>query len=366
MKKRFLIPLVLILFSAVLTVCGRLSQPFADFYAAHIFPYISTPYAFLSGLLPIALGELMIIAGLLLVIAGIPLMMILLIVCRKSRMKVALTSLCVMLWALAFVTTTEALNCFTLYGCTKFSEKYFRSKEHPKEELTDLYGRLIVTCNELAEKVPRDENDRFTLTIDPVQGAKDAMKKAAETYPQLAGYYPRPKPVMCSYFMSQTDTLGMFLPFSMEASYNNDMVRENLPDTLCHEYAHLKGFMQEDEANFISFVANMGSGEPQMQYSGCLNALMYVHNQVYRSGVAEAYPLTAGISQQVRNDWFRFVPDNYWEENKEKEVIDTETVSTVSSAASDTSMKMNGVSDGILSYTRMVDLLLDYYYPPEE
>ena len=299
MKKRFLFPLLLLLFSAALTVCGRLSQPFADFYAAHIFPYISTPYAFLSGLLPVALGELMILAGLLLVIVGIPLMLILLIVCRKSRMKVALTSLCVMLWALAFVTTTEALNCFTLYGCTKFSEKYFRSKKHTKEELTDLYGRLIAACNGLAEQVPRDENDRFTLTIDPVEGARAAMKKAAETYPQFSGYYPRPKPIICSYFMSQADTLGMYLPFSMEASYNNDMVRENLPDTLCHEYAHLKGFMQEDEANFISFVANMGSGEPQMQYSGCLNALMYVHNQVYRSGIAEAYPLTAEISQQV-------------------------------------------------------------------
>ncbi|MBO4877625.1 MAG: DUF3810 domain-containing protein [Ruminococcus sp.] len=366
MKKRYLIPLLLILFSAVLTVCGRLSQPFADFYAAHIFPYISTPYAFLSGLLPVALGELMIIAGLLLVGIGIPLMLILLIVCKRSRMKVALTSLSVMLWALAFAVTTESLNCFTLYGCTKFSEKYFRSKEHSQEELTDLYGRLIHTCNELAAQVPRDSEDRFTLTIDPVDGSKAAMKKAAETYPQLAGYYPDPKPIMFSFFMSQTDTLGMYLPFSMEASYNNDMMRENLPETLCHEYAHLKGFMQEDEANFISFVATMGSGEPQMQYSGCLNALMYVHNQVYRSGISEAYPLSCEISQQVRNDWFRFMPDNYWEENKEKEIISTDTVSTVSSAAADTSMKMNGVSDGIQSYSRMVDLLLDYYYPPED
>lgn len=366
MKKRFIIPLILILFSAVLTICGRLSQPFADLYAAHIFPYISTPCAFLSGLLPVALGELMIIAGLLLVIIGIPLMLILLIVCRRSRMKVALSCLSVALWVLAFMTTTEALNCFTLYGCTKFSEKYFRSKEHTADELTDLYGRLITACNELAQQVPRDENDRFTLTIDPVSGAKAAMKKAAETYPQLAGYYPRPKPIMFSYFMSQTDTLGMYLPFSMEASYNGDMVRENLPDTLCHEYAHLKGFMQEDEANFISFIATMGSDEPQMQYSGCLNALMYVHNQVYRSGIAGAYPLSAEISQQVRNDWFRFMPDSYWEENKDKELISTETVSTVSSAVSDTTMKMNGVSDGIKSYSRMVNLLLDYYYPPEE
>jgi hypothetical protein len=27
-------------------------------------------------------------------------------------------------------------------------------------------------------------------------------------------------------------------------------------------------------------------------------------------------------------------------------------------------MKLNGVEDGIASYSRMVDLLLDYYFPP--
>ncbi|HBB71518.1 MAG TPA: DUF3810 domain-containing protein [Ruminococcus sp.] len=366
MKKRFLIPIILILFSAVLTVCGRLSQPFADFYAAYIFPWISTPYAFLSGLVPISLGELMILAGIVLVAAGIPLMIILLIFCRKSRTKVAKTSLTIALWALAFVSVTESLNCFTLYGCTRFSDRYFKSKVHTNEELSDLYGKLITQCNQLAGEVPRDEHDRFVLTIDVVSEAKAAMKKASRIYPQLSGYYPRPKPIMFSYFMSQSNLQGMYLPFAMEASYNDDMVKENLPETICHEYSHLKGFMQEDEANFISFVATMESDEPQMKYGGCLCALEYVHNQVYSNHVESAYPLTALISPQVTNDWFRFMPDNYWEENEDKELISTDTVSSVSSAASDKSMKLNGVEDGIKSYSRMVNLLLDYYYPPEE
>ena len=54
------------------------------------------------------------------------------------------------------------------------------------------------------------------------------------------------------------------------------------------------------------------------------------------------------------------------EENEDKEVFDTDAVSAFSESASDTSMKLNGVEDGVRSYSRMVNLLLDYYFPPEE
>ncbi len=365
MKKRYSIPLLIIAASAVLTLAGRLSKDFADFYAAYIFPYISAPYVFISGLLPFSLGEAMILAALVLFFVGIPVMIILLIVKKEKRRTVASVSLSVALSVLAFVIATESLNCFTLYGCTRFSERYFNAKEHDNEELKQLYSMLIDEANELAQQVPRDENDRFVLTIDADAECRKAMKKAAEQYPQLKGYYPKAKPIMFSFFMSQTGTAGMYFPFSMESTYNADMLPELKPEVICHEYAHLKGFMQEDEANFISFVATQGSDEPQVKYSGCLDALEYVHNQIYRNEVHSGYELTDKISQQVSNDWFRFLPDNYWEENQEKELISTDTVSAFSESASDTSMKLNGVEDGVASYSRMVNLLLDYYFPQE-
>ena len=366
MKKRYYIPLIIIAAAAALTAAGRLSQSFADFYADNIFRYISTPYAFLSGLLPVSLGELMVIAVLVLFGVGIPVMLIMFIFSKKYRMKTARIALTTSLWILAFVCMVQSLNCFALYGCTRFSERFFTPSQHDNEQLKELYTILINECNSLAVQVPRDEDDRFILTIDPVEECRESMKKASEQYPQLKGYYPKPKAIMFSYFMSQTGTAGMYFPFSMESTYNGDMVREVLPEVICHEYAHLKGFMQEDEANFISFIATCGSESPEVRYSGYLNALEYVHNQIYRNEIRSAYELTDTISDQVRNDWFRFLPDNYWEDNKQKEIIPTETVSTVSDTASDTSMKLNGVEDGIASYSRMVNLLLDYYYPPED
>ena len=365
MKKRYSIPLILIFAAALLTAAGRLSNSFADFYSDHIFHYISVPYAFLSGLLPFSLGEMLVVAGLLLVFVGVPVLILLLIFRKNKRRETAFGALAFSLWVLAFVLVTESLNCFSLYGCTRFSQRYFSASEHNNKELLQLYSMLIDEANDLAKQVPRDENDRFTLTIDCDAECKKAMKKAADIYPQLKGYYPDPKPIAFSYFMSQTGTAGMYFPFSMESTYNGDMVAEVKPSVICHEYAHLKGFMQEDEANFISFIATQGSDNAEVRYSGCLDALEYVHNQIYRNEVQSGYELSENISSQVKNDWFRFLPDNYWEENQDKEILSTDTVGSVSESVADSSMKLNGVEDGTASYSRMVNLLLDYYFPAD-
>ena len=188
------------------------------------------------------------------------------------------------------------------------------------------------------------------------------MKAAAEDYPQLKGYYPKAKQIQFSYFMSQSNLLGIYFPFTLEANYNGDMVETNLPSTLCHEYAHLKGVIQEDEASFISYIATQKSSNAEFRYSGTLDALEYVHNQIYESNITQAYYLTGTISEEVTNDWFRFLPDDYWEVNAEKEVLPTESVSSASETFIDTNIKMNGRKDGIKSYSHIVNLLLDYYF----
>lgn len=362
-KVYLIVPAVVIVFGVIMNILAISSRKFADFYVSRIFPVITNTFSFISGIFPFSVGEIMIIIGIILVLIGVPAVILLLIFGKKLRRRVAVISSAVLLWIVAFIFITETMNCFIMYRCTPFSEKYFTSREHPREELTQLYAYLIDKTNELADQVPRDSDDRFFVTADVNKEAKAAMKRAAERYPQLKGYYPDAKPIMFSFFMSQTDLSGIYFPFSLEANYNDDMVRTNLPDTVCHEYSHLKGIIQEDEANFISFIAATGSDDPEFRYSGYLEALEYVHNQVYDNNISVAYGLTDTISSRVRSDWFRFLPDDYWEVNKDKEIISTETVSTFSENAIDTNIKLNGREEGIEAYSHMVDLLLDYYFP---
>ena len=363
MKKRYSIPLIIIALMILLNVIARSCRPFADFYVTRIFPYISSAVSFVTGLLPFSLGEILTVGAVALVIAGIPLFLILLIFRKGKRRRTAAFAGTLVLWIFCYIATTETMNCFIMYQCTPLAEKYFpNAREYTDEEVTAVYGVLIDKCNELAKQVPRDEHNRFTLTCDFQTEAKKAMKRAGKTYTQLRGYYPDAKPILFSYFMSQTDTTGIYLPYTIEANYNDDMVREILPSTVCHELSHLKGIIQEDEANFLAFAAATGSDNIEFQYSGYLEALEYMDTAVWKNNITSAIELSGNISDEVRNDWFRFLPENYWEENAGKEIIPTEAVSEASEAFLDTNIKLNGREEGIRTYSLVVKLLLDYYY----
>ena len=366
LKKRLYIPLCIIGAMAVIYIIAMLSRGFSDFYVEHVFPYISAPFVFLSGLFPFSLGEIMIITAVVLVVIGVPLTLILLIFRKKSRKKTIGIFSTVFLWILAFIITTETMNCFIMYRCTPFSEKYLSQKEHTGEELAELYRILISEANEIAEIVPRDENGYFYLTCDVQEECKKAMKNISDDYPQLRGHYPDAKPIINSFFMSQASTAGVYFPFSMESNYNDDMLRVNLPTTICHEFAHLKGVIQEDEANFISFLAATNSDNPEMRYAGYIMAIEYVDGDLWDYSPELYDEVTADMSGYIYNDWYRFLPEEYWEENESLEIIPTDTVETMSDTFTDTNIKLNGREEGILTYGLVVELLLDYYFPAKD
>ena len=345
----------------LLNIIARLSKGFSDFYVQKIFPIFGTVMSFISGLFPFSVGEVMIVLLILLILLGVPALVIMLIAMKGRRRKIAGIASLTALWILAYICTTETMNCFIMYQCTPFSERYLTPAEHNRENLTKVYEILIEEANKLAPEMPRDEKGRFYLTCDVDSEARAAMKNIAGDYPQLSGYYPKAKPIAFSYFMSQAGLAGIYFPFSMESNYNDDMVRTNLPDTICHEYAHLKGIIQEDEANFIAITAATRSDNAEFRYSGYLSALEYVHNQMYKYSESKAEELADKLLPEVHEDWFRFLPDDYWEKNKKKEVISTETVSTASETAMDTNIKMNGREEGTESYSLVVNLLIDYY-----
>ena len=360
-KVRYIIPLGVILLMVLLNITARLSRGFSDFYVRRIFPVLSSVFSFISGLFPFSVGEVMIILLIMVIVIDVPLVLILLIAKKDKRRIIAGAASLTALWILAYICTTETMNCFIMYQCTPFSERYLTPAEPNRENLGKVYEILIEECNRLAPEVPRDEHGQFYLTCDADSEARAAMKNIADDYPQLSGYYPKAKPIAFSYFMSQAGLAGIYFPFSMEANYNDDMVRTNLPDTICHEYAHLKGIIQEDEANFIAIMATTRSSNAEFRYSGYLSAIEYVHSQMYGYDRNRAVELAGKLLPEVRKDWFRFLPEDYWEKNSSKEIIPTKTVSAASETAMDTNIKMNGREEGTESYSHVVNLLIDYY-----
>jgi len=359
------------IFAAMLLInlIARLSTRFSDFYVQKIYPVISTPFIRLSGLAGFSVGEVMICIAVAALLIGVPVLIIFLIVKRKNKGltgKVTKTALRVVLWAAAYVFITETLNCFVMYQCSTFSERYFPETEHTEELLLDTLEAVSAHLSELESGFDRGEDGYIVLPDESYIGeCKQALKDISAEYSQLSGYYPNPKKIHFSFFMSQESLIGLYIPFAFEATYNRDPQDISKPCTICHELSHLKGIIQEDEASFAAIIACTRSDSRTLQYSAYLDAFYYLYsnasellNTDYADRLREA---VRGVPDNVWDyDLYSF-KSNYWEENEEKEIIPTETVQAVSEAFTEANLKFNDVEEGILIYYRVTELLMDYY-----
>lgn len=403
MEKRKLLPKSRILYLGIvaavilLNVAAWNSSAFSDWYIAHIFPIWVSTYGRLSGLFPFSVGEWMIGAGLLLV--GVALILgfswmgigtVLAGKCLRGTKYRQGTGFGIFrrfskgfyrffAWVLACVCLIMTLNCFILYHASTFSEQYFGEddNEYELEELVAIYNMVAKQCNRLSQAMERDESGMVLYSgsigkdgtlLDMEDMARELMAELGKDYSGLDGYYPRPKALATSDFMCQQHMQGYYFPFSMEANYNDVMHILNFPSTMCHELAHLRGYIYEDEANFIGFLACVQSEDAFFQYAGYLSVLVYLNNDIYKARkenetvyeetIARICPVE--VDPQVWTDNV-FVVQEEWDHINGKALIDTEVVDKAADVFIDTNLKVNGISDGAVSYSRVVKLLLQYY-----
>ncbi len=129
------------------------------------------------------------------------------------------------------------------------------------------------------------------------------------------------------------------------------MVEYNLPFTACHELSHLRGFMQEEEANFIAFLACIHSDSIEFQYSGYLLGWLYATNQLYRADYEAYQEIYGTLSDDVKCDLA--ANSAFWRRYDGR-------IAEVANQINDNYLKANGQSDGVRSYGRMTDLMVAY------
>jgi hypothetical protein len=249
---------------------------------------------------------------------------------------------------------------FTLTGSMNYSRATFADtagimvREYSDEELQQLSLTLIEELAFLEEKIFVDEEGKVSFEeLDLNQEVIDAMKGLGEGYTPLAGYYPRPKPILFSRGLSYLGITGIFSPFTLEANYNQDVADYLIPYTMAHELAHLKGFMREEDAGFIAFLACHNSNSFELQYSGLLNGLSYTLRALRDTVSPSEYEfIYSQIPDQARAELQK--SRLYWSKH-------TAAVTTFAKAANDHYLIVNSQSEGTKSYGRMVDLLLALY-----
>ncbi len=362
------------------------STAFCDFYVEHIFPVWLNTYGKWTSRFPFSVGEVMIVLAvtLLSVFVMLGLVAVIFLSVKKWKEKrqtlspvylkkyngykrayriyrtICANILVVVMWVMT-------LNCFILYHCSTFEEKYWnsvvkQSEDYTIEELAMLRDFVVTRVNQYAKMMERDEHGLIIYDGNMEETAIRAMQNLGEQYPQLAGFYTTPKKIAASEFLSQQYMKGYYFPFSLEANYNDVMYIMSKPATMCHELAHTKGFIYEDEANLIAFLACLHSDDIVFQYSGYLSVLTYIDNDFIESidHNADVYNSHVKISAQVKKDRV-FLTEDAWTEVEKKAVVSTKTVKKASNTFNNTTLILNGVEQGSASYGEVVSLLMDYY-----
>lgn len=351
-EKRMITGCLLLAGSAVLTVLSGQYPGMAEWYSTHTYPVIVSVVGRLSGLFSWSLSELCVYA-LILLAAGS------LIHAIAEAVKGGRGGAVMLRWASGLFLAASVLmllyvlNCGINYKRVSFSEKSgIQTVEYTAEDLKQTCLWLTEEVNARAGQVERDEAGVMKLESPKEEDAVKAMQALGVQYPALEGYYPRPKGLLMSEILSYQALTGVYSPFTVEANYNKDMTAYNIPFTACHELSHLRGFMQEEEANFIAFLACKDAEREDFQYSGYLMGWIYSMNALHRADAEAWQEVRLALDESVDADL---------EANSQFWAKYDGAVAEVSNKVNDTYLKANGQTDGVESYDRMVDLIVGYW-----
>lgn len=317
---------------------ARAVKGFAEWYSRTIYPVLVAVIGRFWGILPVSVVEFLLYGGTALLVFWL--------IRDFRRPMVLLRNYAATAALLLFLYTA---CCGVNYYRVPFSSYYIAQLDGSAAETESNLKEL---CLWLTEKVnlTRMEMEQTEGNYENVRKkGVAAMKRLSERYPSLGGYYPNPKPVVISWILSVQQCSGVYSPFTIEANYNKDMAAYNIPHTICHELSHLRGFMREDEANFIGYLACLDSEYVDYRYSGYLLGWIYAGNALAKSDYEAYNQIHAMLAEPVIADLEK--NSEFWNQYAGE-------VAEVQKKVNDAYLKANGQVHGVQSYGRVVDLML--------
>ncbi len=325
-------------------------------YSTVLFPVLSRPVTFINSLCPLSLTEIFVIFASL---SGLFWGGLLVLRFRHSddrkRTAVRLFSVLSILFAVLSASFTMMLGIQYTRVPLENSLKLDASQKSA-EDLKEVSLWLAENIRRTRECLPEDENGCMVLTTglsDTLDEASRSMDAAARLFPELAGPDLKAKPVALSHLWSYTGITGMYFPFFGEANVNTDIPPSQLPITICHEISHTRGIAREQDANLAGFLACINSSRIDFQYCAYQYAYLYCCNDLYRQDQNAYMEVSGRIPEGTWRDWQQ--TSEYWKQFEGP-------VQETSTAVNDTYLQANQQSEGVLSYDRVTDLIIDYYF----
>lgn len=235
------------------------------------------------------------------------------------------------------------------------SQKMNIKREYSDADLLAFTKKLIIKTNEIQLKITKDKNEKIQLPYSQ----EEVFKMNINGYDNLArehSYFKYEtlsvKKSLFSLPLSYMGFGGYLNPFTNEAQVNNLLPMYSFPLTSSHEMAHQIGFASENECNFIGVLASVKNDNLYFQYSGYSFALRYCLG-IWKFKNEKIFEI---LKKQVNTGILK----NYQESQDFWKKYDT-FIDKGFHFLYDNFLKSNNQKDGMESYSRFIDLMINYY-----
>ncbi|MAN59382.1 MAG: amino acid permease [Flavobacteriaceae bacterium] len=350
MRKRTQIILTLLLLLQIVGLYFLRSAPtFVEkYYSTGIYPYLAKTARYLFGWVPFSVGDVFYVLIALLAIRWL----------YRNVRRLWFEPLSFLLDITAAVSVVYFMF-HVLWGLNYYRQPLHESigidYTYTTEELITTTKRLIAKSNALHRALGYADSTKIDLPYtqsEIFEKADDGYQALEATFPKLA-YSPNSiKKSGWSLGLTYMGYSGYYNPFSGEAQVNNLIKTYKFPVVSCHEMAHQIGYAAENEANFIATLATINNSDPYIQYAGYIFALRYCVNEIARRDIETYEALLPTINFGILES-YREMREFWTSYENPFEVFSKHFYNYF--------LKANNQSKGIMSYSYMVALVVNYF-----
>ena len=341
MKKKYFKQLIILLIITFIVLTINLLKyniKFADFYCKTFGDFFTSFIGGFSNTFYFSFFEIVLIS---LVVFALILLILLFINLFKKNYKIVLDK--------GLQLTTFGLSVFLVYSLTA-GVCYHRSSlplpMYEEKVSTSLLNESITyylnDYNNLADSFKKDENKASIMpyTFDELAHIMQKEMKRLDKYDYFYKFTARPKGTWFSPILSELHITGVDFPLTSEANINSSMPSIDIPFTMAHEIAHLKGVMREDDANTVALYICITSSNPYIRYSGYFRGFFRLLEIKQYTNYEEYKEILRHVSYSIWNDNEYY--SSYFKEH--------DLLKDISTFVNDLYLMFNGQEDGTGSY----------------
>nr|WP_315158266.1 DUF3810 domain-containing protein [uncultured Flavobacterium sp.] len=348
MKRKYILPFFLILQILILKIIRFFPEVVERFYSNGFYVYLSKFSRIILGKIPFSVGDCI--------------YFILIVLALKwfwnKRKSWRLN------WKNNLLTVLSVLSVFYFFFHILWAFNYYREplfekmsieRDYTDADLLTFTKKLIAKTNAVQSQITKNDSLKVVFPYSQKQVFEmnqNGYKNLSREYAFFTYSHSSIKKSLFSLPLTYMGFGGYLNPFTNEAQVNYLGPMHSFPMTTNHEMAHQMGYASESECNFIGFMSSIKNDNLYIQYSGYSMALRYCLGnwQVRNEKILEQLLKTVnpGILKNYKES------QDFWKQYQTP-------IETGFHAFYDRFLKMNQQKDGMDSYSKFVNLMVNYY-----